>query len=127
MNVAKGRIRSAGLLLKSNYDDEGIDSSAYSELYNSYRIICECLLALEGYRVSGSRGHHEAAINSIWIIMDDEKNYPVYSRMKNIGKRRNNLEYGADFDISSNELALMLKDVKIVHKKAMKLIDGFQG
>lgn len=126
MNTARGRISSAELLLKSNYNDEGIDVSAYSELYNSYRIICECLLAVNGYRVSGSQGHHEAAINSIWLTMDDKKNYIIYSRMKNIGKRRNDLEYGADFDISNDELALMLKDVKMIHKKAMKLINNFK-
>jgi hypothetical protein len=125
MEIANGRIKSAELLLKSNNNDEGIDNSAYSELYNSYRIICECLLAVNGYRVISSKGHHEAAINSIWNTMDNQENSVIYSRMKNIGKRRNDLEYGAGFNISNDELATMLDDVKIIYKKALKLIDCF--
>jgi len=126
MSIAGGRIRSADFLLKNNNNDEGIDSSAYSELYQSYRIICECLLSIYGYRVSGSKGHHEAAINSIRLTMDDEENFVIYSRMKNICKRRNDLDYGAGFNISNDELAAMLSDVKDIHEKAMTLINEHQ-
>ncbi|MCK5211971.1 hypothetical protein KAJ89_04680 [Candidatus Parcubacteria bacterium] len=126
MSIVKGRIGSAEFLLKNNNNDEGIDCSAYSELYQSYRIICECLLGIHGYRVSNSQGHHEAAINSIWLTMDDEKNFVIYSRMKNICKRRNDLDYGAGFNISNDELATMLSDVKFVYKKAIILINDHQ-
>ena len=125
MSDVQDRIGSADLLLKNNNDDEQTDKSAYSELYQSYRIICECLLGLHGYRTDGD-GHHESAINSIWLTMDNEENFAIYSRMKNIGKRRNDLDYGAGFNISSNELMTMLSDVKDIYKKAMILINEYQ-
>lgn len=102
----------------SNDDDESVYISAYAELYNSFRILCEVMLALGGYRTSGTtKGHHEAAINTIWLTMDDEKMFKIYTRLKKIGKKRTGMEYGGTFDISPPEIKTMIEDVELVLKK----------
>ena len=115
-NIASSRIKNVKKYLMSN-DDESVYISAYAELYNSFRILCEVMLSLGGYRTSGTaKGHHEAAINTIWLTLDDESMFKVYSRLKKIGKKRTGMEYGGTFDISSPEIETMVNDVESVLK-----------
>ncbi|MBI2459379.1 MAG: hypothetical protein HYV53_02375 [Parcubacteria group bacterium] len=117
-NIASSRIKNVKKYLMSNDDDESVYISAYAELYNSFRILCEVMLALGGYRTSGTtKGHHEAAINTIWLTMDDEKMFKIYTRLKKIGKKRTGMEYGGTFDISPPEIKTMIEDVELVLKK----------
>ena len=116
--LASRRIKNAELLLKNNNDDENVFISAYSELYNSFRILCEVMLAIGGYRVKrGGLGHHDLAISTIWLTLDDEEMDPVYLRLKKIGGKRSSMEYGGNFDISTIEMKTMLADVKLVLKE----------
>ena len=111
------RVKTAEKLLKNNNNDESVYITAYSELYSSFRILCEIMLAMRGYRTSRGLGHHESAIATIWITLEDEEMKPVYLRLKKIGGKRNDMEYGSKFDISSIEMETMLKDVQLVLKK----------
>ena len=115
--IASNRIKNAEKLLKNNNDDEGAYITAYSELYNSFRILCEVMLAIAGYRTTSSLGHHELAISTIWLTLEDEKMKLIYSRLKKIGGKRTSMEYGANFDISTIEMETMLDDVKLVLEK----------
>lgn len=115
---ASSRFNNAKKLLMHNHDDEEVYISTYAELYGSFRTLCDVMLALNGYRVSEStKGHHEAAINSIWITLDDEGMNKVYSRLKKIGKKRSVMEYGGTFDISLSEIQTMINDVQLVLKR----------
>ena len=115
--IAFERIKTAEKLLKNNTDDEGIYISAYSELYSAFRILCEVMLAICGYRTSSGPGHHDSAISTIWITLVGKEMNPVYLRLKKIGRKRNDMEYGCTFNISSIEMETMLDDVKLVLKK----------
>jgi hypothetical protein len=111
----------------SNDGDESVYISAYSELYNSFRILCEVMLAIGGYRTSGNtKGHHEAAINTIRLTLDDESMNSTYSRLKKIGKKRTGMEYGGTFDISSPEIETMVDDVESVLKRVGKEVEKAQ-
>ena len=102
----------------NNNNDEGVYISAYSELYGSFRILCEVMLALGGYKTSGTiKGHHEAAINTIWLTLDDESMFKIYTSLKRIGRKRTGMEYGGTFDISSPEIETMVEDVEVVLKR----------
>ncbi|MFH1412437.1 MAG: hypothetical protein ABIG10_00190 [bacterium] len=115
---ASKRISTSEKLLKNNnYDDEEVYITAYSELYSSFRILCEIMLALYGYRIAGGKGHHEAAISTIRLTLEDDKMDPVYLRLIKIGRKRSGMEYGSKFDISSIEIEQMLNDVKLILKK----------
>src|SRR3989338_8536423 len=116
-NIASSRFKNAKRFLMNNDGDESVYISAYAELYNSFRILCEVMLSSGGYRTSGTaKGHHEAAINTIWLTLDDESMFKVYSRLKKIGKKRTGMEYGGTFDISSPEIETMVNDVESVLK-----------
>lgn len=116
-NLASRRIRNAELLLKNNNNDEGVFISAYSELYNSYRNLCEVMLAIAGYRTGGGKGHHEAAISTIQLTLEDEKLDSTYLRLTKMGRKRGEMEYGGNFDISIIEMEQMLNDVKEILKR----------
>ena len=123
-NIASSRIKNAKRFLMNNNGDESIFISVYAELYNSFRILCEVMLALCGFRTSGTtKGHHEAAINTIWLTLDDENMFKVYTRLKKIGKKRTGMEYGGTFDISSPEIKTMIEDVELVLKKVGQKIE----
>ncbi|OGY50029.1 MAG: hypothetical protein A3J65_01340 [Candidatus Buchananbacteria bacterium RIFCSPHIGHO2_02_FULL_45_11b] len=115
--LASKRIENAKLLLKNNNYDESVFISAYSELYSSFRILCEVMLAMCGYRAEKGSGHHGLIISTIWLTLEDEEMNPVYSRLKKIGGKRNEMEYGGNFDISTIEIKTMLEDVELVLKK----------
>lgn len=114
--IAFSRIKNAEKLLKNNANDESIYITAYSELYSSFRILCEVMLAMCGYKASSGLGHHESAIATIWLTLGDEKMSPVYLRLKKIGGKRGTMEYGRNFNISSIEMRTMLDDVVLVLK-----------
>lgn len=122
MNNISNRVNTAEKLLKNNNDDENIDITAYSELYSSYRGICEALLWHYGYKIKSIGGHHELAKSTISLTLNSDKNKPVYSRMRKISNRRNELEYGNNFNISRIELETMLVDVKNIFDQVYKLI-----
>ena len=123
-NIASARFKNAKKLLMGNDGDESVYISAYSELYNSFRILCEVMLAVGGYRTSGNtKGHHEAAINTIWLTLDDESMNNTYSRLKKIGKKRTGMEYGGTFEISSPEIETMVDDVESVLKRVGKEVE----
>ena len=122
-NIVSNRIKTAEKLLKNNNNDESVYISAYSELYSSFRILCEVMLALCSYRTSMGKGHHDSAISSIWITLDDDEMKPAYLRLKKIGGKRNDMEYGGNFDISSLEMKTMLEDVESVLQKVGIEID----
>jgi uncharacterized protein (UPF0332 family) len=126
-NIASSRFKNAKKLLMNNAGDESVFISAYAELYNSFRILCEVMLALCGYRTSGNtKGHHEAAINTIWLTLDDETMFKVYTRLKRIGKKRTGMEYGGTFDISSPEIETMVEDVGSVLKRVGEEVEKSQ-
>lgn len=126
-NIASSRIKNAKKFLMNNDRDESVFISAYAELYSSFRILCEVMLALCGFRTSGTtKGHHEAAINTIWLTLDDESMSKVYTRLKKIGKKRTGLEYGGTFDISSPEIKTMVEDVELVLKRVGKEVEKKQ-
>lgn len=123
-NIASARFKNAKKFLMNNDGDESVYISAYSELYNSFRILCEVMLALGGYRTSGTtKGHHEAAINTIWLTLDDKSMFNTYTRLKKIGKKRTGLEYGGTFDISPPEIKTMIDDVESVLKRVGEEIE----
>lgn len=122
-NIVSNRIKTAEKLLKNNNDDEGVYISAYSELYSSFRNLCEIMLALCGYRVNQGKGHHESAIATLPLTLDDDKIKPTYLRLKKIGGKRNDMEYGGKFDISSFEMETMLEDVQLVLQRVRIEID----
>ncbi|MFH0951310.1 MAG: hypothetical protein V1765_02435 [bacterium] len=123
LDQVKHRVNTAEKLLKNNdYNDEAVYISAYSELYNSFRILCEIMLAVGGYRTTNQPGHHETTLASIRLTLDDETLDPVYLRLIRIGKKRNGLEYGGKFDISSHEMAQMLADVQLVLVKVSQQV-----
>lgn len=114
------RVRVAEQLLKNNNYDEQVYISAYSELYESFRILCEVMLALCGYRVANGPGHHETAIGTLWstlIEAGDEATELAYARLNRMGKKRDGMEYGGKFDISAIEIEKMLEDVKLIQEK----------
>lgn len=126
-NIASSRFKNAKKLLMNNAGDESVYISSYAELYNSFRILCEVMLALGGYRTSGNtKGHHEAAINTIWLTLDDETMFKVYTRLKRISKKRTGMEYGGTFDISSSEIETMVDDVDSVLKRVGKEVEKAQ-
>lgn len=123
-NIALSRFKNAKRFLMNNDGDESVFISAYAELYNSFRILCEVMLALCGYKTSGTtKGHHEAAINTIWLTLDDESMFKIYTRLKRIGKKRTGLEYGGTFDILSSEIKTMVDDVELVLKRVGEKIE----
>ena len=116
--IASSRIINAEKLLKENNNDESVFISAYSELYSAFRILCEVMLAMCGYRIKKSLlGHHDLTISTIWLTLEDEKLNLTYSRLKKMGGKRNSMEYGGNFDISAIEMETMLADVKLVLEK----------
>jgi uncharacterized protein (UPF0332 family) len=122
--IASQRFKNAKTLLMNNNNDEGVYISTYAELYGSFRILCEVMLALSGYKTSGTtKGHHEAAINTIWLTLNDESMFKVYTRLKRIGKKRTGMEYGGTFDISPPEIETMVEDVEVVLKRVGEEIE----
>lgn len=123
-NIASSRFKNAKRFLMNNDGDESVYISAYAELYNSFRILCEVMLALCGYRTSGTtKGHHEAAINTIWLTLDDESMFKVYTSLKKIGKKRTGMEYGGIFYISPPEIKTMMDNVELVLKRVGEKIE----
>jgi uncharacterized protein (UPF0332 family) len=113
--MSQDRYGSAVKLLKNNFNDESVYTSAYFELYGSFRSLCEIMLSLRGYRVKKGPGHHQTAISSLAITMDlDNAMRPAYLRLQKIGRKRDRMEYGGDYNVSQNEMETMLKDVEII-------------
>ena len=122
-NSALERTKTAKMLLNNNYNDESVFKTAYSELYSSFRNLCEVALASCGYRVSNGKGHHEMAIATIQLTLDDEEIQPVYLRLQRICRKRDKMEYGGNFDISTGEMKMMLEDVELVLEKVKSEVD----
>ena len=117
--MSKDRYGSAFKLLKNNFNDESVYISAYFELYGSFRSLCEIMLSLRGYRVKKGLGHHQTAISSLAITIDlDNGIRPAYLRLQKIGRKRDRMEYGGDYNVSQKEMETMLKDVEIILERA---------
>ncbi len=121
--LASTRFKNAKKLLMNNNDDESVYVSAYSELYESYRILCEIMLALCGYRVKQGRGHHETAISTISLTLEVDEMKSIYLRLNRLGRKRNPMEYAGMFDISSAEMEQMVEDVSSIIKRVGSEID----